>query len=95
MKQVMEIVGIPSRTLIRRKHAGRLKPEESERLLRIINLHNKAIALFEGDRASAVRWLQTPQKALDDSVPLEYAKTEVGARAVEELIGRLEHGVFT
>ena len=32
---------------------------------------------------------------LGDVSPLEYAKTEVGAREVENLLGRIEHGVFS
>jgi uncharacterized protein (DUF2384 family) len=32
---------------------------------------------------------------LGGAIPLEIAKTEVGAREVEQIIGRLEQGVFT
>jgi putative toxin-antitoxin system antitoxin component (TIGR02293 family) len=88
------VLGIPERTLARRKAAGRLAPDESERLLRISSLFEKAVELFEGDVASAVSWLTSPKKALGNQTPLEYSRTEVGAREVEDLIGRLEHGVF-
>ena len=37
----------------------------------------------------------TPQRALGGAIPLDIAKTEVGAREVEQIIGRLEQGVFT
>ncbi len=33
--------------------------------------------------------------ALAGRKPIEFARTEVGAREVEDLIGRLEYGVFT
>jgi putative toxin-antitoxin system antitoxin component (TIGR02293 family) len=92
---IASIVGIPSRTLARRKAAGRLAPQESERLLRISNVIERAVELFEGDIAATVTWLTAPQKSLDHHSPLIYARTEVGAREVENLIGRLEHGVFT
>jgi len=88
-------IGIPERTLARRKAAGRLAPDESERLLRIANLFEKSLELFEGDAAAAANWLTTPKKALDSEPPLTYARTEFGAREVEDLIGRLEHGVFS
>ena len=32
---------------------------------------------------------------MSGAVPLEYAETEVGAREVEHLLGRIEHGVFS
>ncbi len=88
------LIGIPDRTLSRRKSVGRLGPEESEKLLRISNIFEKAVELFEGDAESAVQWLTTPKKALGGQQPIQYSRTEPGAREVENLIGRLEHGVF-
>jgi putative toxin-antitoxin system antitoxin component (TIGR02293 family) len=89
------IVGIPERTLARRRVSRRLTPDESERLLRISAVFEDAVNLFEGDVAGAVTWLTTSRKALGDRSPLEYARTETGAREVENLIGRLEHGIFS
>ena len=95
VQTLAEIIGIPERTLARRKAAGRLAPDESERLLRVSSVFEKAVELFEGDVFSAVQWLATPKRALEKQTPLDYARTEVGAREVENLIGRLEHGVFS
>lgn len=92
---IADLVRIPARTLARRKAAGRLSPDESERLLRLSTLFAKAVALFEGDVGAARQWLAGPKKALGGESPLEFARTEIGAREVEALIGRLEHGVFT
>ena len=89
------IVGIPERTLARRRVSRRLTPEESERLLRISAVFEDAVNLFEGDVAAAVKWLTTPRKALGGRSPLAFARTEPGAREVENLIGRLEHGIFS
>ena len=89
------LVGIPERTLARRKSKGKFTPEESERLLRLSTVFELAVELFEGDNAAALRWLTAPRKALEGNTPLAYARTEVGAREVENLIGRLEEGVFS
>lgn len=88
------VIGIPERTLARRKAAGKLEANESERLLRVSNLFEKSVELFEGDVAAAVHWLTSPKKALSFETPLIYARTELGAREVEDLIGRLDHGIF-
>lgn len=80
---------------MRRKTEGRFHPHESERLFRISGVFEQAVALFEGDSGAARRWLTAPSKELDNHSPLEIARTEIGAREVENLIGRLEHGVFT
>ena len=55
----------------------------------------KALKLFEGNSQSAEKWLSSPKVALGGAVPAKLAKTESGAREVETLIGRLEHGVFS
>jgi putative toxin-antitoxin system antitoxin component (TIGR02293 family) len=93
--EIASIVGIPERTFARRKLSGRLSPDESERLLRVSTIFEKAVGLFEGDVPESLEWLTQPKKALGDKVPLSYARSELGAREVENLIGRLEHGVFT
>jgi putative toxin-antitoxin system antitoxin component (TIGR02293 family) len=87
------LVQITARTLSRRKEEGRLQPDESDRLVRAARILGHALDLFEGDKESARGWLMTSQPALGGSTPLEYATTDVGAREVEALIGRLEHGI--
>jgi len=89
------ILGIPDRTLARRRAAGKLTPEESERLLRISTVFEKAVELFEGDVSAAVKWLTSPRKSFDNQSPLNYSRTELGAHEVENMIGRLEHGVYS
>ena len=88
-----QIVNIPRRTLTRRKQQGRLNAEESEKVLRIARLYDKALDVFE-DEKSAEKWLKEPARGLGGDIPLEYAKTELGAREVERLLSRIEHGVF-
>jgi len=95
ISRLAEIIGIPERTLARRKAGGRLTSDESERLLRIARVFEKAVDLFEGHGAEALDWLTSPKKALENQVPLVYSRTELGAREVENLIGRLQYGVFS
>ena len=89
-----ELLQIPARTFHRRKAEGRLRPDESDRLLRFTRLFGKALELFEGDVEAARGWLESPLAALGGARPIELAQTEPGAGEVEMLIGRLEHGVF-
>lgn len=88
-------IQLAPRTLHRRKQQGRFEPEESDRLLRAARVLGKALELFECDRDRAVEWLLTEQRAFGGSVPLDIAETEVGAREVENLLGRIEHGVYS
>ena len=95
LQSAAEILLIPQRTLHRRKAAGRLEPDESNRVVRLSRIFGKALELFEGDHAAALEWLESPAKALGGEAPLMMSQTEAGALEVDRLIGRLEHGVFT
>lgn len=94
-KDMAELLQIKFRTFLRRKEEGRLHPDESDRVIRASRLFGRALDLFDGNAEAAKSWLLGPQRALGGAVPLEIARTEVGAREVERLIGRLEQGVFT
>jgi len=94
-KEMARLLDIKFRTFLRRKESGRLQPAESDRVLRASRLFARAQDLFDGDQEAARAWLMKPQRALGDATPLQIAKTEVGAREVERIIGRLEQGVFT
>jgi putative toxin-antitoxin system antitoxin component (TIGR02293 family) len=94
LQELTAYAGIPGRTLVRRRQAGRLDPTESERVLRIERLLALATEMLR-DVSRARDWLKSPKTALAGQSPLDYAATEVGAREVEQLIGRLRHGVFS
>ena len=92
--QLADVTSIALRTLARRKKKGRLHLAESERVFRVATLFDKAVEVL-GDAIHARHWFKTPLKALGGKSPLEYSDTEIGAREVEDLLGRLEHGVFS
>ncbi len=94
-REVADLVSIPPRTLHRRKAAGRLEPDESDRLLRVTRVFAKALELFEGDAQAARNWFHTPARAIGNERPIRLARTDLGSREVEALIERLEHGVLT
>lgn len=95
MERLAVSIGLSPRTLTRRKKENKLSAGESDRLVTVTRLLTQAVELFEGQKASALRWFVQPNRALGNRSPLEMAATETGAREVENLIGRLEHGVFT
>lgn len=88
------LLGMSRVTLHRRKAGGSLDRAVSDRLVRYARLLTRAETVF-GSIASARAWLAAPALAFHDESPLDFADTEVGAREVEALLGRLEHGVFS
>ena len=93
-EKIAQFTAIPRRTVARRQRARHLHADESDRLLRVVRIFELTVGLFAGDLPAARRWLETAQAGLGGAAPLEFASTEVGAREVERLIGRLEHGVI-
>ena len=94
-ERLAPMLGISKATLHRRKgSAGKLSPSVSDRVLRYARLLGQALKVFNGPDAAKL-WLNAPQVGLGGSVPLDYAKTEIGAREVENLLGRIEYGVYS
>ena len=93
-EQLAAKLSISRSTLQRRKAAGRLSPDESDKVLRFSRLLRQAADLF-GDIDKGRAWLKHPQYGLGGAVPLDYAETEIGAREVENLLGRMKYGVYS
>ncbi|MGH9525263.1 MAG: type II RES/Xre toxin-antitoxin system antitoxin, partial [Terriglobales bacterium] len=82
---------LSARSLQRRRHEGRLARYESDRLYRLA----RTVALakhYVGDEESALRWLKRPNRALGGRTPLALVDTELGARSVENILGRIAYG---
>ncbi len=93
-EQLAAKLSISRSTLQRRKAAGRLSPDESDKVIRFSRLLEHATSVF-GDVEKARAWLKFPQRGLGGAVPLDYAETEIGAREVDRLLGRIDYGVYS
>jgi putative toxin-antitoxin system antitoxin component (TIGR02293 family) len=94
-QQVAEFLGLPERTFARRRSSGAFLRDESERMLRLMEIHAAALQLFGGDANATRDWLTAPVRGLNHARPIDFAQSDYGAREVRNLIGRLEHGVFS
>jgi len=94
-KELARVLNIPVTTLSRRKKTGKLLADESDRVIRLARIGAQAEAMMAGDAPTARQWLTTPLEIFGAESPLQHCSTEVGAREVEQLIGRLRHGVFS
>mgnify|MGYP006430508921 CR=1 FL=1 len=92
-ERLADYLAITRSTLARRRKNGRLGSLESDRLLRYARVFARAETVLEG-RDAAREWLKTPARALGHATPLDFARTEAGVREVENLLGRLDYGVF-
>ena len=87
-------VNISEKTILRRLGSrGKLKPDESERVARLMRVFVRAVDVLE-DEDRARGWLAKPLRVLGGRPPLSLMASEQGAREVEHVQGRLEYGVF-
>ncbi|HEX5438823.1 MAG TPA: antitoxin Xre/MbcA/ParS toxin-binding domain-containing protein [Gemmatimonadaceae bacterium] len=80
---------VPRTTLHRRQ---RLTAEESERLERLARIVALAEQVWESP-ALAREFLTSPQPQLEGKQPVELARSELGAREVEDLLLKIEYAL--
>jgi putative toxin-antitoxin system antitoxin component (TIGR02293 family) len=85
---------MPARTLARRRQSRKLDADESDRLYRMARVAAHAFSVF-GAEDKAAAWLRRPNRALNGELPFHLLDTDVGARPIEDLLGRIEHGVVS
>lgn len=91
LKELANALDLSPRSLQRRRRSGRLARYESDRLYRLARI----VALadeFLGDHERAIRWLKRPNRALGGIPPVAALDTELGARQVENILGRIAYG---
>ena len=91
LQEIAGSLDLSLRSLQRRKSQGRLARYESDRLYRLARLVSLAVN-FLGDRKTAIDWLKRPNHALGGVAPLAIIDTELGARQVENVLGRIGYG---
>jgi putative toxin-antitoxin system antitoxin component (TIGR02293 family) len=91
LKELASALDLSPRSLQRRRRSGRLARYESDRLYRLARI--VAIATeYLGDKDRAMRWLKRSNRALGGVAPVETMDTELGARQVENILGRIAYG---
>ena len=86
---------VPRRTLAHRKEKRQsLTSEQSDRLTRVVRVFVRAEEAL-GNQEKAARWMRKENRALGGRRPMDLLESDVGARSVERVLGRIEHGVYS
>lgn len=91
LKELADALDLSPRSLQRRRRSGRLARFESDRLYRLARIVALARESLGADEV-ALRWLKRPNRALGGVAPVTAIDTEVGARQVENILGRIAFG---
>jgi putative toxin-antitoxin system antitoxin component (TIGR02293 family) len=86
------ILHLSARNFLRRKEQKRLSPDESDRLYRLARVIAHANRVFE-DPAESADWIHAPNTSLGKQQPLTLLDTDIGAQQVDQVLGRIEHGI--
>lgn len=91
LKELADSLDLSVRSLQRRRRSGRLARFESDRLYRLARI----VAMAQqnlGGRERAINWLKRGNRALGGVAPIAAIDTELGARQVENVLGRIAYG---
>ena len=87
-------IGIPERTLVRRKKEKKFTAPESDRLLRLARVAALAVQIF-GTEENAAQWMKKPNFALGSRTPFELLETDAGVKAVEDVLWHIAYGIIS
>lgn len=93
-KEMAPLLNQSVATFHRQAKTGRLDAATSERLLLLGQLANYGATVFQ-DQDKFTRWLRRPLRLLGDRAPLELMDSPTGVQLVEDILGRIDYGVFS
>ncbi|GAB3806530.1 hypothetical protein GCM10028819_42060 [Spirosoma humi] len=94
IRELAILLSMNERTMARRLVSGSLNKVESERLLLLKALAAHGLRVFE-DQGKFNRWLRRPLEILESQSPLQLLDTATGFQVVDQILGRIEYGVYS
>jgi len=92
--QLARILQITTRTLQNKKGSDLHSISVSEKALKLSQLYQNGYATF-GDKPRFKAWMRSPVLALNNKTPLSYLDTLFGFELVEQVLGRIAHGIIS
>lgn len=93
LMELSTILPISHRQLSRYPDSHNLKKEISSHLIQIFELFDKGFKVFGPDKFKL--WMRTENRVLENHRPIDIIDTSIGIEMVEDLVGRIEHGVYS
>ncbi|GAB3737516.1 type II RES/Xre toxin-antitoxin system antitoxin [Spirosoma lituiforme] len=93
-KEMARLLNQSTATFHRHAKAGRLDAATSEKLLLLGRLAGYGTTVFQ-DQGKFNRWLRRPLRLLGDRSPLDLLDSPTGVQLIEDILGRIEYGVFS
>ncbi|RRB09349.1 type II RES/Xre toxin-antitoxin system antitoxin [Larkinella rosea] len=91
--ELARILNMSIRNLHRLKPDDKMARDASERLLLLTNLLRHGLDVFDGDAETLADWLRSPIRELNSQSPIYLLDTTTGFGLVDDVLGRIEHGI--
>lgn len=89
-----KILSVAKATLFNKKNSERFNASLSEKIFALADLYSYGLSVF-GEKTLFNTWVEAPNRALGYNKPVEMLDTLIGVGEVKNLIGRIEHGVYS
>jgi putative toxin-antitoxin system antitoxin component (TIGR02293 family) len=94
IQEIADILHISERTLQRYTPSTLIKTEHADRAIELAKLYERGAEVL-GSTEAFDNWLRHPNYALKNQVPFTLLDTSIGFTLVLDVLGRIEHGVFS
>ena len=94
IEEVASVLHISERTLQRYTPQTLVKTEYADRAIELALLYERGIEVLGSERAFS-NWIKSPNYALGGEVPFNLLDTRIGFTMVLDILGRIEHGIFS
>ncbi len=88
------ILQVTTRTLQNKKGSDKMSISVTEKALKLSRLYQNGYFTF-GDKSNFKAWMRSPVLALNNKTPLSYLDTQFGFELVEQILGRIAHGIIS
>lgn len=94
MTEIAPMLNLSYKTLTRKKRTETFDPAISSLVYEIVATYARAIDIF-GDTEKVSQWFGRANRALANQRPIELLKTMTGINLVNQILGRIEEGVYS
>jgi len=82
------------KTIERKKSTDKLDRRTSSQIIEITKVVEHAFEVFE-DEEKVKSWLNYPNRALNNTKPIDLFYIPTGLKMVNDILGRIEHGIYS
>ena len=94
LSEFSSFLPVSKRTIEKVKDQELLSPQVSDRVLQIATLYQQGIELFSNSEEFK-DWMSSSIIALGNKRPIDYMDNGTGIAIIHDLLGRIEHGVYS